>query len=254
MRFHVGWVLFSLLFMTAGPAFAEDYVSIEQLINTIDGVNRSNAPDTRTDCDKGKEQALTPVQKEPTQKFQTIKNPLDKDVKISVLSEEKAKELFKRLKAEGLNLKKDCVCAQRAHLMSFIMEQEGIESGKVFAVPRSGLLMAGTMFGGHVVPNTPGNEKGSRSWKYHVAPFVYVEKDGKIEEYVFDPLLFKEPVPRTEWEKMLTSHPDSSNLRFTATGKGIFRPNQMYDDTEGFIPSEIQKARQGLYSPYCADI
>ncbi|HRO68475.1 MAG TPA: hypothetical protein PL182_12970, partial [Pseudobdellovibrionaceae bacterium] len=126
MRMGLAATAFLLILGAAAPSFAEDFTSIEQIINTIDGVNRSNAPDARTDCDKGKETPLIAVRKEPAKTDKTIKDPLEKDVKISVISEEKAKELFKRLKNEGLNLKKDCVCAQRAHLMSFLLEQEGI--------------------------------------------------------------------------------------------------------------------------------
>ncbi len=117
------------------------------------------------------------------------------DFEVSVVSLEKAKELFEFVS------KKDYIpfkypedgCYARAHEMSLLLIGKGTKTGKVFIQ-------------GDLCVDTPNSPKGFVTWAYHVAPVVNVMVNGEVKTYVIDPSLFDRPVLVEEWYKIQTSH------------------------------------------------
>lgn len=227
-----------ILILTASPGLAEEYTSIESLLSTIEGLNNNNTSGLGENCPSKKEVPQVPViPKTESPRYQKVKDQVGEEIDISVISEDKAKALFARIKQEQLGLRNPAVCAQRAHLISWILEREGVISGKLFVKPG---------WFGSLVPNIPGNENGSMRWNYHVAPFIYVEKNGKIEQWVIDPYLFDKPVPRAQWEAVLSSHPKSSFGKTQTTRRFIYRPSHVHDSPTGYLSSELMETRDIL--------
>lgn len=228
---HAGVILICLSGLGLS-AKAENYESIGQLIQSIDGMNNHGVGNTVCPCDPPLQRISTPPK--PAARFQKVEDQVGEQIDISVLTEEEALALFRLLKREQLGLRNDAVCAQRAHLMSLVMEDQGVISGKLFAKPG---------WFGSIVPDIEGR---NLRWKYHVAPFLFVEKDGKVEQWVFDPFLFDRPVPRTQWESKLSSNPDSSLGKVQTTRRFVYRPSHVHDSPTGYNPSEIMETRDIL--------
>ena len=149
---------------------------------------------------------LTPKKNEkqnyPTTSFKDLRGD---EIKLSVLSEEQALQLHKEMAKYDWRLRfniPDDGCRARATIMSKAMSDMGIINGKIWTDPG--------WFGsiGDGVPN----RRMSSSWKYHVAPFVLVNKGGKPVPYVIDPSVSKVPLPKDEYQKILSRNPDRNNV------------------------------------------
>lgn len=83
----------------------------------------------------------------------------------------------------------DC-CAYRAWEMRRVLNEGGIECGKLFLYPakNNALKVA-----------TDNHPDGHVCWTYHVAPVVHVKNGNTTEPHVIDPSLFAEPVTKQQW-------------------------------------------------------
>jgi len=130
---------------------------------------------------------------------------------VTVMSEADAQKLFTELKNN-----KDIPfefslagCEQRAHEMARLLLLKGVTPLKGFAsvdeskAPRL------------EIPH-PRKKGQTIRWKYHVAPVVLVEKNGKLVPYTLDPSMEGKAVPTLQWKKDMTRHdPDMAvDLRF----------------------------------------
>lgn len=123
-----------------------------------------------------------------------------KEISVSVLSTEKAKQLFQKLALDPKNnfSHVNDHCYIRAHKMAKLAEQDHIQMGKVF--------IEGTL---QVLTDKSPSGKVKLGW--HVAPVAYViSLTGKRELMVFDPTFFNEPTPVDQWKKKFKH--DSRNL------------------------------------------
>lgn len=126
----------------------------------------------------------------------TFKASNGEDIEISVVPKEKLKDLHYYVTTLGTPLRHRRLCAQRAHIMSYsLYERYGIKSGKLMTKPgRAWVIYPGT-----IQVDYPDGRRYHLD--YHVASFVAVEENGKMEQYVIDPFTFTEPVKREVWEK-----------------------------------------------------
>ena len=135
---------------------------------------------------------------ENTENLETsiITSPTNKQsVEISVVSLEKATELFEKLSARKdipFSYAKDG-CFSRAHKMAMILDEDKIISGKVFI---RGRLYAQTI-------------SGPAFWTYHVAPVILVRIDDKIIPYVIDPSTDTKINTLKKWRDDLKRSPKS---------------------------------------------
>jgi hypothetical protein len=124
------------------------------------------------------------------------------DKNLTIVSEEKVQELFK--KVNNKDIPWDYVedgCFARAAAATDIIDQENIEAAKIYVVPTSGPLKV----------KTDKSDKGSVQWnEYHTAVAVKVKKeDGTIETYVIDPSLFTKAVPVADWYGIQTKQTET---------------------------------------------
>lgn len=109
-------------------------------------------------------------------------------VEVTVISESQANRLFEEFvshKEIPFEFPLDG-CYARATAMARIAESQKIEMGKIYA---DGILRTKTDI----------KEMPEVTWGYHVAPTLWVQKDGKPVLMVFDPSMFKKPVTVAEW-------------------------------------------------------
>ncbi|EQC45377.1 protein-glutamine glutaminase family protein [Bacteriovorax sp. Seq25_V] len=108
---------------------------------------------------------------------------------LSVVTLEKAKELFKKARqrddiAWGYT---EDGCYARAHLMTEMFKDAGVKADKVWARGRL------------TIPNGYG-----ATWSYHVAPILHVlQDDGSVKKMVIDPSISNEPTSVDEWLKTM---------------------------------------------------
>ncbi|MBX3022925.1 MAG: hypothetical protein KF799_14720 [Bdellovibrionales bacterium] len=122
---------------------------------------------------------------------------------ISVVPEQDLQKLFYFSTTFGLPLKNRHLCSQRAHVVAYeLKDQKNILAGKLIATPKSGMLSHGQL-------NVQYPDGRNYLLKYHVAPFVAVEREGKIEQWVIDPFTFSRPVKREEWESFLKNRAET---------------------------------------------
>lgn len=149
--------------------------------------------------------------------FRNFQEP--EQVSISVISPNKAEELFKkfvqnkdipfRFPLEG--------CYARAHEMARMAEKEQVVLGKAFV---EGMLQVKTDL----------KKYPTAQWGWHVAPIVYVKMpSGKNEMMVMDPSLFKKPVPLKEWKERMLDTSDGFEPKIWETYFGTrFQLNPKY--------------------------
>lgn len=128
--------------------------------------------------------------------------------KTTVMSEDDAQALFTDFKNnEDIPFDFSLAgCEQRAHEMSRLLLLKGITPLKGFASvdeSKSPRLE---------IPHP--KKKGERiRWKYHVAPVVLVEKNGKLVPFTLDPSMEDRAVPTTEWVGAMTKHNPKMKVR-----------------------------------------
>lgn len=153
-----------------------------------------------------------------------------KTFSVSVLSEVDAKKIFNKLATQkhiAYKYTQDG-CNPRAHEMARIMDNEGIVSGKMFAEGRL------------VVPGSPS------ATYFHVAPFILVNRNGKIQQMVLDPSVFKEPVSVDKWSKSLTQAKDTKLVTVYATKRFNYVPADKNLDLTEYRSKDLEITKEEL--------
>lgn len=126
-------------------------------------------------------------------------------------------------------------CDARAHKVALTLEENGIQSEKVFAVPNDEQLLfsfdrSGLMINDQHLP-----------WRYHVANLVRVRTEtGGVAEYVLDLSLFPGPVERKIWEERMRAAGGAMDFRLAE--KTALRPHQAYDAPNIWDPIDLNEA------------
>ena len=169
----------------------------------------------------------------------TVQSFRNKEMSISVVSEEYALRLFQEMtmqKKIPFGFPEDG-CFARAHEMAFqlslkgIVSDKGIATGKIFA---SGLFRLA-------------NEqaaKGAVSWSFHVAPFVIVDTGKEHQIRVIDPSLFYEPVALKEWLEALVVHSKAKLKSVYLTNRFVYHPSDRNRDLTDFDPDDLRKSHK----------
>lgn len=164
----------------------------------------------------------------------TIKNL--KNNKVSIVSQEKARDLFKQLKNQEhipFCYAKDG-CQARAHEMARLLEEQGIITEKAFI---QGKLIADTSFDGSV------------EWDFHVAPLIKVRESGKTKLYILDPSLFDEPVPLEQWQDYMLKAEGSFQTYAYRRSRFHYTPKDKNENLDTYKEKDIRnmKKRLNLY-------
>ena len=140
------------------------------------------------------------------------------------ITPERAQEVFDALAANPdipFDYPPDC-CYARATEMARMMDQMGVESGKVwtYASPRGALVPMASR--NQPVRFPPGRRGQQVKWGYHVAPTVdVIQPDGSVQKMVMDPSLTRGPVTIAEWNRIM-SGPGSDISQTATTGKDVW--------------------------------
>jgi len=135
----------------------------------------------------------------------------DGSTQISIITTEEANALMQEMRTGELGREIDFNfiqdgCYARAHALSERLRQRGIFTAKVFA---SGFSGANYTYRGQI---------RTYSWKYHVAPVVYVREGHQLRMMVLDPTLFNQTASVGDWlNKQATAAPHTYGNVFLAT-------------------------------------
>ena len=122
---------------------------------------------------------------------------------MSVLTPDEADQVVEKLRETIGDLKyhrSETGCFARAHLLGQRLQDLGVEAGKMWFEP--------TFMVGKLNPILNGKtERGNQEWRFHVAPFILVDNNGKIEERVVDFALNSKAMPLKEYKEKLSPRP-----------------------------------------------
>ncbi len=159
-----------------------------------------------------------------------------KNVELSILTPERAKEIFKALQSDednSFNYNLDG-CYARAHRMAMVMDEMGVISGKAF--------LEGDLYMDfkNVDPTiNPG-------WHYHVASVVFVRKNGKLTPTVLDPSLFDRPVSFNEWKALILKKPKSKLRSEYFTNRFAYDPDNRHDDLSDYLEDHVDNMKSEI--------
>jgi hypothetical protein len=169
-------------------------------------------------------QARSPDPFTPRPRRTTIEGTGDeKAIEVSVLTEDQALELFRRVRGmRELALNRPWNgCMARSQIISQRVEEiYGVATGQVWV--RKGNAVAS--WRGSFDVQMPGEkERVGVPWNLHVAPFVLVEKNGRNEVWMLDPVLDKErPLPQENGEGRPSEKPRRNTIY--TTSRFAYRP------------------------------
>lgn len=131
-----------------------------------------------------------------------------KGTQVSVLESSEIESVFLTLASSNLPFRyaKDC-CHDRAHKMSYWMDQRGIHSLKVFVF---GDLRLKTKTGPDVI------------WEFHVAPAL-MNTDGEI--IVLDPSVSNQPLELKSWMRRFSK--PGQKIKIRAANRFIYSPGDL---------------------------
>ncbi|MBC7428690.1 MAG: hypothetical protein H7336_08780 [Bacteriovorax sp.] len=214
----------SLLIFNLSSLQANDLL-VDQLKTFNSKVQKAGALDYKENCSE------CGLSENQTDSLYTLYSALNKkSVKLSVLTEGRAIEVFNKLRSDEdipFNYPLDG-CYARAHKMAMNMDDMGIISGKAFIE-------------GDLYVNTKLGEVG---WSYHVASIVIVKKNGKMIPTVIDPALFNHPVSYNEWKTLLLKNPNSKMVSEYFTKRFNFDPDTRHADLLDYAEDDIESMNQ----------
>jgi hypothetical protein len=111
-------------------------------------------------------------------------------------------------------------CYTQAHEIHLLLQERSIVTGKVFILPKSGLLYPEAL-----------REKAYpffAGWNYHVAPFILV--DGAVR--VLDPTLGKQALTLEQWAERQSRDLDEVDFVFS-DGSFMFHDSKYQPETSG---------------------
>lgn len=161
-----------------------------------------------------------------------LSNSSEQNMDLSTLTPAEAQQVFQFVSRQksryGLsgNYVADRVCAQRAQLVAYDLQQVcKVKSAKIFVQPSRSWLTLGL---GRNDLQVDANDKHYRWDNFHVANIVMVHDGAGDEPYVIDPLLFQQPVPLKQWEALVKkSDPSASS---TLTSGSVYLLNEASED------------------------
>lgn len=231
-------------------------LSIEDIIqrNVVEACDKINKP--RSTCQTPKE--LKPVDisdqaplnrcdraREDVPASDTMTSYSEKTFPVSRLSVSEVQEVFsyvsKQKSRYSLNegWAATGVCAARSHLIADDIQKDcKVSSGKVFVSPSRS---AATLWLGNNSLFVEAKGRKFRWDSFHVANMVLVEKNGKSETYVIDPLLFDKAVPLREWETLVKSQDPSASSWITSS-KAFGQSDRHVDSPSN--PMNLQRAQE----------
>lgn len=157
-----------------------------------------------------------------------------KKIELTVLSEQEAGQVFKKLKDDeenSFNFPLDG-CYARAHLMASRMDDMGIISGKAFV---EGDLYVKTTL-------------GEAHWSYHVASLVLVKVNGVNVPTVIDPGMFDKPVSFEVWKKKLLSDKRASLTKEFYTSRFNYDPGSLHNNMNDYLEEDVQDMKEATRS------
>ncbi|HKC11054.1 MAG TPA: protein-glutamine glutaminase family protein [Vicinamibacteria bacterium] len=121
-------------------------------------------------------------------------------------------------------------CYARAHEMYFTMKADGVEAGKAWNYGSKFESSQSTL-----KVSTPYNPNGEVTWRYHVAPSVWVQDGaGGAKQMVIDPSIAKGPIPAVEWQQKQGDA--TSRLEFSGGDVFYKTPDNLPDGTPATSP------------------
>lgn len=157
-----------------------------------------------------------------------------KKIELTVLSEQEASQVFKKLKDDednSFNFPLDG-CYARAHLMASRMDDMGIISGKAFV---EGSLYVDTTI-------------GEAHWSYHVASLVLVKVNGINVPTVIDPGMFDKPVSFEVWKKKLLSDKRAYFKQEFFTSRFNYDPGSLHNNMNDYLEEDVQDMKEATRS------
>jgi hypothetical protein len=154
---------------------------------------------------------------------------------VSVVSFDLALKIFQSLEelirdpAEALR----DGCFARAHEVSYLLEDQGVLTGKVMATGKFE-IRSDRLKNGRVV------------WGFHVAPIVVVKGGAERSVWVLDPTLFTEPVPIESWLALLMQNPKAQLREIFLTKRFVFHPNHRENDLTTWRSVDLKRMRHYL--------
>jgi hypothetical protein len=150
-------------------------------------------------------------------------------IPLTALSKEDAHDLFNQIKKiPNLPFEyPDGGSAAFAHKISLLLADKGINTGKVF-VDGALEINVGQNF-----------EKSKRS--EYVGTIVMVKEGNKTVPYIFDPVLFDQPVPKSKWDERINNNDKSKIITTYMTSRYAYDLNDYNIDKERKSYSEGTK-------------
>jgi len=213
-------LLFSWIFIQSTSVFAES----QFLQQNLPSLNKTISEAGNTPCLKCSDESKDEVTTIALSKA----NP--SRIEVSVISLSKAKEVFKQL-AENEEIPHKFVfegCFARAHAMVQQMDEMGLTSVKAY--------VEGDL-------RVDGGKNGPIRWSYHVAPMVMVKTPKGNVPYVFDPSLFKTPVPFEEWKNLMLKDKKSKYTGEYFTTRFNYHPNSRNEKFVDYNEEDLEHAR-----------
>lgn len=152
-------------------------------------------------------------------------------IEVSVVSLSRAQDIFKQL-SENEDIPHRFVmegCFARAHAMVQQMDEMGLISAKAYV--EGDLQIDGGKF-------------GPVRWSYHVAPMLMVKTPKGIIPYIFDPSLFKGPVPFEEWKALMLKNPKSKYTGEYYTSRFNYNPDTRHAKFTDYREEDLEHARE----------
>lgn len=162
-----------------------------------------------------------------------LNSPINnKKIELTVLSLERAQEVFQTLKHDEENTFDAPLdaCFGRAHRMAIVMDEMEIISGKAFI---EGDLYIDTKL-------------GEIGWTYHVSSVVMVQQNKKIAPMIIDPTFFKGPVSIEEWKKKFTTNPKSKIKSVYYNNRFSYDIRDKDSDLWQYDEDQIEDAKQQI--------
>ena len=208
---------------------------------------------------------------DPSQLYKTVKldtsssgkTKLHNGDEISVLSKEQAEKLFKEFEKISYIPYEyvDDGCYNRAQEFALIAQRYGIKMGKKFLEHSDNVIEEDfSNYTGAGVPDFSSMDtihllypkrfqdkenkpfmNGFQGWKYHVAPYLLVESNGKIEPYIFDVGTSTQIQTEEDWAKGLMS--DANKAKITTTPKNYMDKDGFEQTNKSTISREIERLK-----------
>ncbi len=236
-----------LWFILISSAHAEGTLDASGLVNLIDQANQEVTRGTKSGCNlQDTAQVFTPGECLELER-RTIEDYNGRELPISVVSDQKLQSLKNVYYDFYMRVDDPEVCAQRAHKIGEALALKGIETVKVYLEPGE----FWPFWKGEIIPDNKTCAKpdgGGRCYvprwpDYHVANMILVQTPTGVEEYIIDPFMEEQPVPRAKWEARLRTNPSSSIGSERIISRFNFGPGDYYVPMTEYDKAVLQRSK-----------